>query len=164
MSDHAQVLVFNAAKPADLGQRLGAWLAQQQYIIGPTDVLASQKYRPGPRAVDALDWTDPSPGDVEISVYDEAEPIFSPEGGYPWFSCAACNAVLEHSRWSDLRASAPVRCSACGETRRFDHWVAHESAFGTVVVFFWEWPRLRDSFLHDVRRLAGDFVVVGYHL
>jgi hypothetical protein len=158
----------------DLASAIRGWLIAEGIIGAATSGCAlggKEGYPPGPHYAKATERACPRllqtrPNGLEIIPQRD---VFYSLTGEDELVCAACSRRFEHpegwgdavAEWYHRRGPGLLACPACGATRPITEW-PHDPAwgFGNLGFQFWNWPRLKTSFIEDVSRRLGHRVVL----
>lgn len=157
--------------------QLSAWLiakgiVEEGAIATPQ---GSTGFNPGPRAEDVLVSSDRGWQDIafrEIHIYSSRRVSTAVQGGLGPVSCPTCESALGDldivpdafmravTEWLGGQEGA-LTCPACRTAAPISKWRTEPFwVFGDVTITFWNWPRIKESFLQEVEAAAGQPVNV----
>ena len=96
--------------------------------------------------------------------------VFDAGGNGLEIACPACRRkvldagpawIAAVGAWADGKDDAKYACPKCKKKARLNDWDGPSPwAFGNLGFTFWNWPRLKDSFVADVGKALGHRVRV----
>lgn len=179
MGDWCQVLIDVEASEREAPHRAERVrdLLVGRGVIAPApsdDPLLSGGHEPGPRFATAL--ADPLGEDGEDTVRslrnDVVDIVVGRQVGYAGVEttqvlCPVCSHRYSDERWSDAVNAwalgddeARATCGGCEVASPVQHIIFVPAwGFGHLTVTFWNWPRLHDAFVAELRTILGRFAV-----
>jgi hypothetical protein len=179
MSDFFQAIVDLDASEREAPEsaaRIREWLIAGGIIENRmTDCILGNDpgFPPGLNYIRATERTDPllfqvRTNGLEIIVKRE---VFCSISGEQMLICSACSGRFEPpegwhdaiDEWSQRKGPGLLACPACNAERPITEW-QHDPAwgFGNLGFQFWNWPRLKTSFIEEVSARLGHRVVLTF--
>lgn len=186
VGDSFQVIADVDATEAEAGalaQTVIRWMVDEEIIVAETSncILGAPGHAPGPRYVAATEVDEPprlKPDGVQVCVgrnvfhpsQGELGPVVCPRCGHTVVLEGPDGGVTEY--WKAFSGaldawyaggSSDVPCAYCGQLVSFNDWEwvgEWPFAVGYLGFMFWNWPRLRATFITEVGQRLGHRLVV----
>lgn len=175
MGDYFGHLVDQKARASEasvLADRMSAYLIARGVIASDlTDCVLDERHghAPGPNYQDAIDSDESCFLDLTTNgvLFETKRTVFHSGQGDLSVRCGTCDRIdeLEETlsawqdavgRWYEGDDNASLTCPSCSKSTRIVDW-AHDPpwGFGSFAITFWNWPRLKPSFIDELQTHLG---------